>query len=95
MVKLEVLLFAGCVDSAHGSDALSSTFEKSLGETDFKEPNSDAPAPGCRVVRTAPNSALLPIEGGVERVPMGTCPVYWRLGDQFRFLITGTETAGS
>ncbi len=96
MVKLEVLLFAGCVDSAHGSDALSSTFEKSLGETDFKEPKSDAPAPRSRIARTAPNSAKLPnFEGGVERVPMGTRPVYWGLGDQSRFLITGTETAGS
>ena len=30
VVKLEVLLLAGCVNSPHGSDALSSTYEKSL-----------------------------------------------------------------
>ena len=45
VVKLDVLLFAGCVDSPHGPNALSSTFEKSLREiADFKEPKS---APAC------------------------------------------------
>jgi len=44
VVRLEVLLFAGCLDSPHGPDALSSTFEESLREiADFKEPKS-APA---------------------------------------------------
>jgi hypothetical protein len=44
VVKLEVLLLAGSVNSPHGSDMLSSTYEKSLREiADFKEPKS-APA---------------------------------------------------
>jgi len=44
VVKLEVLLFGGCVNSPHGPYGLSSSFKKSLREiADFKEPKS-APA---------------------------------------------------
>jgi hypothetical protein len=71
VVKLDVLLFAGCVDSPHGPNALSSTFEKSLREiADFKKPKS-APAP----ITYAP-AASQSIPRGIQRFrqPINSAP---------------------
>ncbi len=40
VVKLEVLLLAGCVNSPHGSDGLSSTYEKSLRDRRLRKSRS-------------------------------------------------------
>ena len=62
VVKLEVLLFGGCVDSPHESDTLSSTYKKSSGSQTPKSRSLRQPANSFR------SAGILPA------VAWATCP---------------------
>ena len=79
MVKLEVLLFGGCVNSPHRPDGLRSASEQSLREIADSQRQESAPADGLRrLVRTPSRSTFSPrgkAKNLLRRWPAATS--YW------------------